>query len=74
MLQGLPEPINDLSRGALVHDIAYKIALTAIQAEKEPRCESADRARLLHQPKGIKQLLSIVIEPPHHRPHPQRIA
>jgi len=32
MLQGLAKPVNDLSRGALVDDIIYTIALTAIQA------------------------------------------
>ena len=34
MLQGLRKPVNDLSRGALVDDIVYTIALTAIQAEQ----------------------------------------
>ncbi|MCY1486336.1 Phosphate acetyltransferase [compost metagenome] len=38
MLQGLRKPVNDLSRGALVDDIVYTIALTAIQAAaKEPQ-------------------------------------
>lgn len=32
MLQGLRKPVNDLSRGALVEDIVYTIALTSIQA------------------------------------------
>jgi phosphate acetyltransferase len=32
MLQGMQKPVNDLSRGALVDDIVYTIALTAIQA------------------------------------------
>jgi len=33
MLQGLRKPVNDLSRGALVEDIVYTIAITAVQAE-----------------------------------------
>lgn len=33
MLQGLRKPVNDLSRGALVEDIVFTIALTAIQAQ-----------------------------------------
>ena len=32
MLEGLRRPVNDLSRVALVDDIVYTIALTAIQA------------------------------------------
>ncbi|MBX9347735.1 phosphate acetyltransferase [Chromobacterium vaccinii] len=36
MLQGLRKPVNDLSRGALVDDIVYTIALTALQAEQTP--------------------------------------
>lgn len=35
MLQGLNKPVNDLSRGALVDDIVYTIALTAIQAQTD---------------------------------------
>lgn len=34
MLQGLRKPVNDLSWGALVEDIVFTIALTAIQAEQ----------------------------------------
>ncbi|MBK4765059.1 MAG: phosphate acetyltransferase [Pantoea sp. Brub] len=34
MLQGINKPVNDLSRGALVDDIVYTIALTAIQSQK----------------------------------------
>ena len=37
MLQGMRKPVNDLSRGALVDDIVYTIALTAIQATQESR-------------------------------------
>lgn len=35
MLQGMKRPVNDLSRGALVEDIVYTIALTAIQAGQQ---------------------------------------
>jgi len=35
MLQGLKRPVNDLSRGALVDDIVYTIAITAIQAQQQ---------------------------------------
>ncbi|MDF7671437.1 phosphate acetyltransferase [Orbaceae bacterium ESL0721] len=35
MLQGMRKPVNDLSRGALVDDIVYTIALTAIQAVQD---------------------------------------
>jgi phosphate acetyltransferase len=34
MLQGMRKPVNDLSRGALVDDIVYTVALTAIQADQ----------------------------------------
>ncbi len=38
MLQGLRKPVNDLSRGALVEDIVFTIALTSIQAQqREPQ-------------------------------------
>ena len=41
MLQGLAKPVNDLSRGALVDDIIYTVALTAIQARAaSPRVQS----------------------------------
>lgn len=45
MLQGLRKPVNDLSRGALVDDIVYTIALTAIQAtqtEAAARLQAAE--------------------------------
>jgi phosphate acetyltransferase len=35
MLQGLRRPVNDLSRGALVEDIVYTVAITAIQAGQD---------------------------------------
>lgn len=35
MLQGLRKPVNDLSRGALVDDIVYTVAITAIQAAQQ---------------------------------------
>jgi len=45
MLQGLRKPVNDLSRGALVEDIVYTIALTAIQAGDRPaKSEAGARA------------------------------
>ncbi|WP_312118532.1 phosphate acetyltransferase [Pantoea vagans] len=34
MLQGMRRPVNDLSLGALVDDIVYTIALTAIQSQQ----------------------------------------
>jgi len=47
MLQGLRRPVNDLSRGALVEDIVYTIAITAIQAGDQPVGSTArnDRPR-----------------------------
>ncbi|MDQ6995889.1 MAG: phosphate acyltransferase, partial [Mariprofundus sp.] len=35
MLQGLKKPVNDLSRGALIEDIVYTIALTCIQSSND---------------------------------------
>ena len=39
MLQGLRKPVNDLSRGALVDDIVFTIALTALQADSGKQAE-----------------------------------
>ncbi len=39
VLQGLNKPVNDLSRGALVDDIVYTVAITAIQAQALPAAE-----------------------------------
>jgi phosphate acetyltransferase len=35
VLQGLRKPVNDLSRGATVHDIVNTVAITAIQAQAQ---------------------------------------
>ncbi len=35
VLQGLRKPVNDLSRGAMVDDIVYTIAVTAIQSSQK---------------------------------------
>lgn len=45
MLQGLKKPVNDLSRGALVEDIVFTIALTAIQAHQAELREQQGRSR-----------------------------
>ncbi|MGO1247955.1 MAG: phosphate acetyltransferase, partial [Oceanisphaera sp.] len=41
MLQGMRKPVNDLSRGALVDDIVYTIALTAIQGAQMAAAKSS---------------------------------
>ncbi|MCG6202677.1 phosphate acetyltransferase [Psychromonas antarctica] len=47
MLQGMRKPVNDLSRGALVDDIVYTIALTAIQATQASDKATAEKALLI---------------------------
>ncbi len=44
VLQGLAKPVNDLSRGALVEDIVYTIAVTALQARAHPPAGTEDVA------------------------------
>ena len=46
MLQGLRKPVNDLSRGALVDDIVFTIALTAIQATQTAQSVAAPQLQL----------------------------
>ncbi|AGH80334.1 phosphate acetyltransferase [Psychromonas sp. CNPT3] len=43
MLQGMRKPVNDLSRGALVDDIVYTVALTAIQATQSQQRDAAKK-------------------------------
>ena len=49
VLQGLNKPVNDLSRGATVHDIVNTVAITAIQAQRMTRAarsQALSRTRL----------------------------
>jgi len=41
MLQGMRKPVNDLSRGALVDDIVYTVALTAIQSAQADAAQNS---------------------------------
>jgi len=41
MLQGLNRPLNELSHGALVEDILYTSAITAIQTGEPVRAGTA---------------------------------
>lgn len=50
MLQGIRRPVNDLSRGALVDDIVYTIALTAIQAAQNEYTRATSRDRCVDVP------------------------
>ncbi|MFH1011916.1 MAG: phosphate acetyltransferase, partial [bacterium] len=43
VLQGLRKPVNDLSRGCLVDDIVYTIAITALQAQQERSDSTASK-------------------------------
>ena len=45
VLQGLNKPVNDLSRGATVHDIVNTVAITAIQAQREASSSSTAAPR-----------------------------
>jgi len=44
VLQGLRKPVNDLSRGCLVEDIVYTIAITALQAAQDGKTSAVRKA------------------------------
>ncbi len=43
VLQGLRKPVNDLSRGCLIEDILYTIAITALQAQQNEAAASKQK-------------------------------
>jgi len=43
ILQGLRKPVNDLSRGCLVEDIIYTIAITALQAAQDGKTSAVSK-------------------------------
>lgn len=54
MLQGMRKPVNDLSRGALVDDIVYTVALTAIQADQADQAKEKQLTNNFASSKIIK--------------------
>jgi phosphate acetyltransferase len=50
VLQGLRKPVNDLSGGALVDDIVYTVAITAVQAQAIKQGRPAEAAAPGSQP------------------------